>query len=241
MRHRLRCLRPSEQPFGRVARTTLVLTTVGRNSGSPCLARLALRARLHGMERFAEEELRLFVTDYEATKKAALAKRDATLQAFHAAGWRPVDIQRVTGYSRETIRQALRPEVRRAANAGRRKNNPVVVVRPPDDYQPYSARKPYVVADSIDDLHGPTQGTVRLPHHLDWSGDATYDLAKPARLASMYKTVLNEAVTVDDLNASLDGALLVQVWPSLWLPPRLRHLWEQRFPQLAAFRGADSA
>jgi hypothetical protein len=193
------------------------------------------------VERFAEENLRRLVADYEATKKAALAKRDATLQAFHAAGWRPVDIQRVTGYSRETIRQVLRPEARRAANAGRRRNNPVIAVRPPDGYQPYSARKPYVVADSIDDLQGPTQGTARLPHHLDWSGDATYDLTRPARLASMYKTVLNEAVTLDDLNAWLDGRLLVQVWPSLWLPLRLRDLWEQRFPQLAVSRVADAA
>ncbi|MEV6927217.1 hypothetical protein AB0M46_22325 [Dactylosporangium sp. NPDC051485] len=46
--------------------------------------------------------MRAVVAEYEATKKAALAKRDAALRAFHAAGWRAVDLQRVTGYSRET-------------------------------------------------------------------------------------------------------------------------------------------
>jgi hypothetical protein len=99
-----------------------------------------------------------------------------------------------------------------------------------------SARKPYVVADNLDDLHGPTSGTVTLPCHLDWSGDPTHNLDKPARLASMYKTVLNEAATVDDLNTWLDRQMLLQIWPSLWLPPRLRQLWEHRFAVLAATR-----
>jgi len=87
------------------------------------------------VESFAEDELRRLVTEYEATKNAALARRDARLQAFRAAGWRPVDLQRVTGYSRETIRQALRPAARQVVNAGRRKTNPSAV-RPPDDDRP---------------------------------------------------------------------------------------------------------
>ena len=178
------------------------------------------------MDRYSDEALREVVAEYDATKNAVLAERDARLRAFHAAGWRPVDLQRVTGYSRETIRQALRPEVRRAANDSRRKSAVSPVARPPDDYLPYSARKPYVVADRLDDLHGPTSGIVTLPRHLDWSGDASYNLDKPARLASMYKAVLNEAATVDDLNTWLDQPMLVRVWPSLWLPPRLRQLWE---------------
>ncbi len=193
------------------------------------------------MESYTERELRSLIAEYEATKNAALAKRDAQLQAFHAAGWRPVELQRVTGYSRETIRQALRPEARRVVNAGRRKNAPATAISPPDDYRPYSARKPYVVADSLDALRGPTLGTVRLPQHLDWSGNPTYDLTRPARLASLYKTVLNEAATVADLNAWLDGPRLVQLWPTLWLPPQLRQLWEQRFPELATTRGASAA
>ena len=181
------------------------------------------------MDGYSEHDLRAVVTGYEATKTAALARRDERLRAFHAAGWRPVDLQRVTGLSRETIRQALRPEVRQAVNTARRKTP-----RPPADYVTYADRKPYIVADTLAALHGPTDGVVTLPHHLDWSGHAEYDLTRPGRLASMYKAVLTEASTVDDLHAWLDTALLTRLWPTLWLPPQLRRHWETRFPELTA-------
>ena len=92
------------------------------------------------------------------------------------------------------------------------------------------------MAERLDDLRGPTAGTVNLPQHLDWSGNASYDLDKPARLASMYRTVLNEASSIDDLRAWIDGRMLVQLWPTLWLPPQVRRLWESRFPELASLR-----
>jgi len=187
------------------------------------------------MDQFTEGQLREVVSRYETTKNAALQRRDAQLREFHARGWRPVDLQRVTGYSRETIRQALHPEVRQATNTSRRKVAPVPS-RPADGYASYGARKPYVVAERLDDLRGPTDGTVTLPQHLDWSGNASYDLDKPARLASMYRTVLNEASSTDDLHAWIDGRLLVRLWPTLWLPPQVRQLWESRFPELAASR-----
>lgn len=187
------------------------------------------------MGQFTEEELREVVSGYEASKNAALARRDAQLREFHARGWRPVDLQRVTGYSRETIRQVLHPEVRRAANANRRKVGSAQS-RPADGYASYGARKPYVVAERLDDLRGPTEGTVNLPQHLDWSGNASYDLDKPARLASMYRTVLSEASSTDDLYSWIDRRLLVQLWSTLWLPPQVRRLWESRFPELAALR-----
>lgn len=187
------------------------------------------------MSGHTEDELRGVIAEYEATKTAAIAKRDAQLRAFHAAGWRSVDLQRVTGYSRETIRQALRPETRLAANSSRRKPS---AARPPADYVPYGDRKPYVVVDALVELHGPTSGTISLPHHLDWSGNAEYVLDRPARLASMYRTVLAEAGTKDDLRNWLNGALLVEIWPSLWLPPQLRSMWESRFSELATARAA---
>ena len=185
---------------------------------------------------FTEEELRSVVVEYDDAKQQLLARRDEQLRAFYEQGWRPVDLQRITGYSRETIRHALHPEVRRAANASRRKAAPPEV-SPPRAAQPgYGDRKPYVVADDLDALRGPTQGTVTLPHHLDWSGRAVYELDRPARLASMYKAVLNEARGVEDLRDWLDRAALIEVWPTLWLPPRLRGLWEAKFPELAARR-----
>jgi hypothetical protein len=99
-------------------------------------------------------------------------------------------------------------------------------------YASYGDRKPYVVPERLDDLCGPTAGTVTLPPHLDWSGNASYDLGKPARLASMYRSVLNEAGSADDLRAWLDGRMLAQLWPTLWLPAALRRMWEHRFPEL---------
>jgi hypothetical protein len=182
---------------------------------------------------FTEDALRDAVTRYDEAKRRLLAERDERLRAFHANGWRPVDLQRVTGYSRETIRHALHPDARQAANASRRKAAPMKTVG-----GGYGDRKPYVVPDDLDGLRGPTRGTITLPHRLDWSGHPTYDLDKPARLASMYKVVLNEASSVQDLRDWLDRRLLVELWPTLWLPPQLRSQWESRFPELAARRSA---
>jgi hypothetical protein len=185
---------------------------------------------------FTEDALREVVHGYAASKHAALISRDAQLREFHARGWRPVDLQRVTGYSRETIRQALHPEVREAANTSRRKAGEAAPTTNESHRanESYSARKPYVVADRLDDLHGPTAGTVELPAHLDWSGNARYDLDKPGRLASMYRTVLNEAGSAEDLRQWLDARVLARLWSSLWLPAPLRRLWESRFPELSA-------
>jgi len=187
---------------------------------------------------YSEDALRKVVAEYETRKAAALAERDAELRAFHAEGWRPVDLQRVTGYSRETIRQALNEQARRAANVNRRKTPAAGSGRPPADYMPYGDRKPYVIAESLAELRGPTRGRVSLPHHLDWSGNAIYDLDRPARLASMYKTVLNEASTAADLSTWLNAEMLIELWPTLWLPPRLRQMWERKFPQLVAARAS---
>jgi hypothetical protein len=187
---------------------------------------------------FTEETLRDVVVEYDEGKRRLLAQRDAQLRAFHANGWRPVDLQRVTGYSRETIRHALHPEIRQSANASRRKAARSQAAAPPTDAMAYGDRKPYVVVDDLGDLSGPTEGMIVLPHHLDWSGRPTYDLARPARLASMYKAVLNEASTVQDLHDWLDKRVLIELWPTLWLPPRLRGLWESKFPELAVRRPA---
>ncbi|GAA2655717.1 hypothetical protein Adu01nite_51040 [Paractinoplanes durhamensis] len=110
------------------------------------------------------------------------------------------------------------------------------MTRPPVSYLPYGDRKPYVLADTLTALNGPTRGMITLPRHLDWSGHAEYDLSRAARLSSMYKVVLTEAGSVDDLCTWLNGELLLRLWPTLWLPPQLRRRWEERFPELAATR-----
>lgn len=69
-----------------------------------------------------EDELRDLIARYDkageeiaAAEERRLAERDAGLRRARDAGWRPVDIEKVTGYSREAVRQALNPEARAAA------------------------------------------------------------------------------------------------------------------------------
>jgi hypothetical protein len=176
------------------------------------------------MGRFSEDDLRQVIVRYEATKDAALAERDASLRAFHGAGWRAIELQRVTGYSRETIRQALSPQARSDINAGRRltRNS--------------RAQERFLVPDRLAELVGPTTGTVTLPDHLvEVTAEveaSTYDLADRLQLTRMYSRVMQKAASVAELHAWLNQDLLVEVWPELMLPQRLRLLWERRFPAL---------
>jgi len=73
---------------------------------------------------------------------------------------------------------------------------------------------------------------VVLDRWLDWSGDRRYDLDDAGDLQLMYQTVLNQATTVADLCRWLDGKALRRLWSSLWLPARLRALWQTRIPEL---------
>lgn len=94
-----------------------------------------------------------------------------------------------------------------------------------------------VVADSLDDLRGLVHGTVRLPLHLDASARSAYDLDQVCFRQLVYRLVLFEAATVEDLNAWLDRDTLVGDWPALYLPRVVRDAWERRHPALRE-RGA---
>jgi hypothetical protein len=108
--------------------------------------------------------------------------------------------------------------------------------RSPADYVPYGERRPVTLPDSLDQLVGPTTGTIDLPIHLDWSGKPSYNLDSARRTETLYATVLAEAADPDDLGRYLNRDRLIALWPTMWLPPKIRRLWEQRFPQLAATR-----
>ena len=108
--------------------------------------------------------------------------------------------------------------------------------RPAAGYQ-----RPYAVADSLDLLHGPSSGMVRLPSHLDWSGHAEYDLDSPGRVVDLYRAVLIEAAGPQDLYAYLDGGMLRRLWALMWLPVQLRKAWELKFPVLAEISRATAA
>jgi len=77
---------------------------------------------------------------------------------------------------------------------------------------------------------------VTLPRHLYWSGPSrSYQLASRRDRARVYEIVLREGTAVD-LMSFIDGALLVDLWDDLVLPPRLREAWA---PVIARLRGGS--
>ncbi|HEX6684447.1 MAG TPA: hypothetical protein VF062_16715 [Candidatus Limnocylindrales bacterium] len=104
----------------------------------------------------------------------------------------------------------------------------------PDGRAVHYARpgKRAVVAPDLAELHGPTSGTVELPHRLFWYADRHFNLDDPAYLRWMYQIVLREALTVTELAAWLDGNTLIELWPSLHLPRGVRQAWQEHHPAL---------
>ena len=92
--------------------------------------------------------------------------------------------------------------------------------------------KPAFVVDDLSSLHGPTEGIVSLPPHLDWTPNPQYDLSRSNRVRTLYATVLREAHSEEDLTSFLANDLLVTVWRSLRIPGSLRDAWEARHPEL---------
>lgn len=104
----------------------------------------------------------------------------------------------------------------------------------PERTGPRRYSRPYVLPESLESLAGPVGGVVRLPRHLAWSGSATYDLDSPGRVVDLYRTVIIEAASSEDLHAFLNGAMLRRLWSYLWLPSAVRQMWQARFADLAA-------
>lgn len=105
----------------------------------------------------------------------------------------------------------------------------------------YSHTVPVVVPDTLDELVGPTTGTVVLPVGLDWSLSNTYDLDDSVSCRSMYAVVLREAKDEEDLRNYLNGGVLIQVWPDVKIPKFTRMVWETTFPDLLRRRSPVSA
>ena len=96
-----------------------------------------------------------------------------------------------------------------------------------------------VVAASLADLRGPTEGTVELPLWLFWSLPGhTFDLGDRDMRQWLYQTVLREASRPEDLATYLDGSTLIALWPDLYLPSGVRHAWEEQHPVLRAAAAA---
>jgi hypothetical protein len=93
----------------------------------------------------------------------------------------------------------------------------------------YRSRLP----ETLDELTGPTTGTVQLPAHIAWSGLTAFDVGRARLCTSMYQVVLTGGLR-EDLAAYLKRGLLVQHWPLLRtvLGSTIRDIWERAFPEL---------
>ena len=74
------------------------------------------------------------------------------------------------------------------------------------------------------DLTGPTAGVIELPITIDWGPKRVYDIGRDADRRIVYERVLREAATTEEVARFVNGAILVVVWPRLFLP--------RRFPEL---------
>jgi hypothetical protein len=98
-----------------------------------------------------------------------------------------------------------------------------------------------VVAASLADLRGPTEGSVELPLWLNWSlPGLAFDLSDPDMRRWLYETVLREAARPEDLGY-LDAETLISEWPELYLPPGVREAWQERYPVLSAGAAGGAA
>ena len=57
----------------------------------------------------------------------------------------------------------------------------------------------------------------------------------------LYRTVLREAISPDELAEFLDADTLVALWPDLYLPRGVRRAWEERHPRLREASAAAAA
>ena len=67
--------------------------------------------------------------------------------------------------------------------------------------------------------------TVELPHHLAWSGRRNFALSDRQDRVRVYEIVLTEGLP-DDIEALIDGGLLVDLWEDLYLRKDIRRAWQ---------------
>lgn len=91
---------------------------------------------------------------------------------------------------------------------------------------------PYDTPESLDDLHGPTSGTIGVRPHINTSPYPVYDLDSSSQRWSLYSAVVRDGLPSEQA-ALLNQELLLALWADLNLPVRCRAIWEDKFPELA--------
>ena len=93
--------------------------------------------------------------------------------------------------------------------------------------------KPHDAPASLDDLRGPRDGELVLPHHIHWGPRREVNLSREGDVLTAYQATISEGMVADQVTI-LNRSLLLELWPELILSNRVRNLWESRFPELAA-------
>ena len=101
-----------------------------------------------------------------------------------------------------------------------------IAITPAIDWSWTTDRRPFAVPNQLWRLPiSRALATITTSQHLWWSGpDRTFDLSDQRQRRRAYEIVLREG-TPHDIEATIDGVLLVQEWHELVLPAELRRAW----------------
>ena len=96
-------------------------------------------------------------------------------------------------------------------------------------------RRPFVVPDSLDELHGPASGPLTIPLTVYWANPIprVVDTGDDQVLADVYREILGTA-TYDELTSLVNKDALIRLWDDMHGDRVLRAAWETHFPQLAS-------
>jgi hypothetical protein len=97
----------------------------------------------------------------------------------------------------------------------------------------YRDIKPYEAPGSLSELRGPRVGIMVLPINVYWGPESAVNLDSEGGVVKAYQATLSEGRVIDQ-EALLNRDLLIEIWPRLLLPMRVRALWEERFSELTA-------
>ncbi|MCZ9881670.1 hypothetical protein [Arthrobacter sp. B2a2-09] len=96
----------------------------------------------------------------------------------------------------------------------------------------------YLVPNAFNDLHGPADGTVELPLHLDWGPERRYNVDDDGSCSVLYQLTMQNSGSIEEICRIVHAGRLMALWPTMILPAGCRQLWETTFPQLPATREA---
>jgi hypothetical protein len=97
----------------------------------------------------------------------------------------------------------------------------------------YRDIKPYDAPERLEQLRGPRAGMLVLPINVHWGPKSAVSLDSEGGVVKAYQAALAEGRLADHV-VLLNRDLLIEIWPRLSLPLRVRALWEERFPELTA-------